>query len=294
MNKTLHRNDDRTIGILSVLIIVSAIAATAVGIYSEKGPGPYTYTSIRGETITVYGEGIYQHMSEEVALQGIAQDYFTLFAALPLLAVVSVVFRKCLSGQIIRTGVFAYLFIQYLFYLLMAMYSALFLLYVVLTGTTFFAFLLSLRSVDVSALFTKNSLRFPRRYIGTVLLINASTITLLWLSVVLPPLLDGSIYPPQVEHYTTLIVQGMDLSLLLPLAAVSALLLLRKKPSGYLYASVYTVFLSLQMLALSAKIAAMGLAGYSIIPVIFIIPGFFLVSFIGTVKIILAFRQKKD
>ena len=88
MNKTLHRNDDRTIGILSVLIIVSAISATAVGIYSEKGPGPYTYTSIRGETITVYGEGIYQHMSEEVALQGIAQDYFTLFAALPLLAVV--------------------------------------------------------------------------------------------------------------------------------------------------------------------------------------------------------------
>lgn len=294
VNTTRHNNNDRTISILNVLIIASAIAATAVGIYSESGPGPFTFTSIRGETIPVYGQGIYQHMSEEVALQGIAQDYFTLFAVLPLLAALSIAFRKSLSGQILRTGIFAYLFIQYLFYLLMAMYSALFLLYVLLAGTTFFAFLLSLLSIDVSVLFTKTSRQFPRRYIGTVLLINASTIALLWLSVVLPPLLDGSIYPPQVEHYTTLIVQGMDLSLLLPLAAVSAFLLLRNNPSGYLYASVYTVFLSLQMLALSAKIAAMGLAGYSIIPVIFIIPGFFLISFIGTVRIILALHREKD
>ena len=31
----------------------------------------------------------------------------------------------------------------------------------------------------------------------------------------MPPLLEGSVYPVEVQHYTTLIVQGLDLGLLL-------------------------------------------------------------------------------
>lgn len=33
----------------------------------------------------------------------------------------------------------------------------------------------------------------------------------LWLGVVVPPLVDGSIYPKELQHYTTLVVQGFDL-----------------------------------------------------------------------------------
>ena len=295
MNTTRHNTNERTISILSVLIIASAIAATAVGIYSDAGTGAFTHTSIRGEEISIYGQGIYQHMSKEVAIQGIAQDWVTLVVVLPLLAIITISLRRSgnrLSLQILRTGILAYLFIQYLFYLLMAMYSSLFLLYVLLAGTTFFAFLLALLSIDVSALFNRTSRQFPRRYIGTFLLVNASAIALLWLSVILPPLFDGTVYPPQVEHYTTLIVQGMDLSLLLPLAVISAILLLRRHLSGYLGASVYTVFLVLQMLALSAKIIAMGITGYTIIPAVFIIPAFFLFACIGTVRIIGSLREE--
>jgi hypothetical protein len=39
--------------------------------------------SIRGENITIYGKGIYQHMAADVAIQGIAQDYVTLFMGVP-------------------------------------------------------------------------------------------------------------------------------------------------------------------------------------------------------------------
>jgi len=75
--------------------------------------------------------------------------------------------------------------------------------------------------------------RFPRRYLGVFLLVNAGAIAPLWLGVVLPPLIDGSIFPVELEHYTTLIVQGMDLDLLLPLAVVTGVLLLRRRPAGY-------------------------------------------------------------
>jgi len=88
------------------------------------------------------------------------------------------------------------------------------------------------------------------------------------------PLLDGSIYPAAVEHYTTLIVQGMDLSILLPLGFISGLLLIKRNPLGYLLAPVYTVFLVLLMTALTAKIIAMSLIGINVGPPIVVIPLF--------------------
>ncbi len=280
-----------TILLLSCIIIALAIITTATGIFSRTGNGPYTYTSIRGEEITLYGKGIYRHMSEEVAVQGIGQDYITLFVVLPFLALSLYRTRKPgPSRQVILTGILFYLFVQYLFYMIMAMYSALFLLYVMLTGTTFFAFLLSFLSIDQRTLAHMVEKRYPRRFIGIFLLANTAAISLLWLSILVPPLLDGSIYPKEVEHYTTLIVQGMDLALLLPLAAVSAVAVLRKKTIGYLSASVYVVFLSLQMLALAAKIIAMGLSGYSIIPVIFIIPTILIFAVTGAVRMVRALK----
>lgn len=120
----------------------------------------------------------------------------------------------------------------------------------------------------------------PTAFTGGFLIFNSITIGLLWLSVVIPPLIDGMIIPPQVEHYTTLIVQGLDLAILLPLAFVAGVLIIRKKPFGYLLAPVYFVFLSLMMTALTAKIIAMGLMEQNIIPAVFIIPAFTLISLV--------------
>jgi hypothetical protein len=73
--------------ILAAIIIVFAIGATTSGIFSEGGTGEYIYKSIRGKEVTIYGKGLYKDMSAEVAPQGIAQDYLTLFIAVPLLII---------------------------------------------------------------------------------------------------------------------------------------------------------------------------------------------------------------
>jgi hypothetical protein len=76
----------------------------------------------------------------------------------------------------------------------------------------------------------------------------------------------------ELYHFTTLIVQGYDLGLLLPVSFVAGFLLFRKSLIGYLYSTIYLGFLSLLMTALTAKIIAMALSGVNVIPVIFIIP----------------------
>lgn len=281
-----------TITLLSSLIAVLAIVAASIGIFSSGGPGPYEIETVRGETVTVYGKGIYKHMSVDVAPQGIAQDYVTLFVAVPLLLIALVWARKkSIRGRFLLAGVLGYFLVTYLFYLVMGMYNVLFLVYIVLLGASFFAFTLTALSFDIQRLPQNFGQAVPRKFTGGFLMFNSMIIGLLWLSVVVPPLLDGTIIPSQVEHYTTLIVQGLDLALLLPLAFVSGVLFIKKSPMGYLLAPVYVIFLSILMLALTAKIVAMGLLAQNIMPAIIIIPLFALVAIVCSVWII---RNLKD
>lgn len=271
----------RTVTILVVLICVLSGIAASIGIYSQSGDGKFEYQSIRGETVEIHGIGIYKHMSAEVAPQGIAQDYITLFVGIPLLLFSLMWAQKgSVKGKYVLAGTLGYFLVTYLFYLMMGMYNALFLVYVALLCTTFFSFSLTLLSFNVNTLPDQYSEHTPNRFAGGFLLFNSTVITLLWLGVVVPPLVDGSVIPKETEHYTTLVVQGLDLGLLLPLAFVSGYLFLKKRPFGYLLAPVYLIFLTILMTALTAKIIAMGNLGYSTMPAIFIIPSFGIIAFV--------------
>lgn len=258
---------------LVILIAVLAAVAAIAGIFSTGGSGRYQHESIRGQSVTIYGEGLYKHMSADVAIQGIAQDYVTLLLAVPFL--LFALFRlktPSLKWKFILAGILGYIFLTYLFYMNMAMYNSMFLVYVALTGISFFALVLTLLSIETDRLhviFNKNT---PVKFIGGFLIFNAVIIALLWLSVIIPPLLDKTIVPVAVQHYTTLNVQAFDLSLFLPISFVAGLLLVRKNRFGYLIAPVYLVFLSLLMTALIAKLIAMAMEGVNVVPAIFFIP----------------------
>ncbi|MDZ7717655.1 MAG: hypothetical protein U5K72_02400 [Balneolaceae bacterium] len=279
--------NQKPVKVLVLMISIMAAVAASMGIFSSGGPGSYEYESIRGETVQIYGEGLYRDMSADVAPQGIAQDYVTLFIAIPFLWISFLWTRNgSLKGRFLLAGTLGYFLVTYLFYLVMAMYNVLFLLYAALLGTSFFGFTLTMFSFDMDELPDRFSKKTPVKTAGGFLILNTLAIGILWLGVVVPPLLDGTIIPKQTEHYTTLIVQGLDLGLLLPIAFVTGVLFIQKKPMGFLLGPVYLVFLSILMTALLAKIIAMGLLGQNIIPVIFIIPTILLVSIACTALVL--------
>lgn len=276
----------------SIVIMLLAVIAASAGIFSSEGPGSYEVVTVRGDITTVYGTGVYKHMSADVAPQGIAQDYVTLFLGVPLLCIALVWARSgSLRGHYLLAGTLGYFLVTYLFYLVMGMYNVLFLVYAGLVGISFFAFAQTLLSFDLPFLpgYFRDSIL--RKGAGGFLIFNSIVIGLMWLSIVVPPLLDGTVIPNEVEHYTTLIVQGLDLGLLLPLAFVSGLLFIQGKPLGYLLAPVYLVFLSILMVALTAKVAAMGLLGQNIMPAIVIIPLFALLAISCSVLIIKKIKE---
>ena len=282
-----------TIKALSVVISLFAFLATTTGIFYQVGSGEYGYKSIRGRDVTIYGKGLYKDMSSEVAVQGIAQDYVTLVAAIPVLLLSLLMVRAgSIKGRWLLAGTLGYFLVTYLFYTAMGMYNALFLVYVVLIGSAFYAFMLAIMSFDVNTIKEKFNESAPVKSTGSILIFIAIAIALLWLSIVVPPLVDGTVVPLQVEHYTTLIVQGLDLGILLPAAIISAILWMKKKRYGYLFAPIYFVFLSILMTALTAKVVGMLLAGFNVIPVIYIIPTLNLVTIVCTVVILKSINHR--
>ena len=271
----------KVISVLVIVIATMAVIAASSGIFSHGGNGPYEYQSIRGKTVTIHGDGLYRHMSSDVAIQGIAQDYVTLFLAVPLLLAALIFSSKgSLRSRFLLAGILNYFLLTYLFYLEMAMYNEMFLAYIILTGTSFFAFVILLLTFDIQKMPVIFNSNIPVKFIGGFLIFNSIAIALLWLSVVIPPLIDGSIIPDAVEHYTTLTVQGLDMALFLPISFVSGFLLIKKKPFGYLMSTVTLVFLAMLMTALTAKIIAMAMTGVNVIPAVFIIPAILIISII--------------
>jgi len=277
---------------LVFLIVILAGVASLTGIISNDEMGLKEVTSVHGEVIELYGRGIYHNMSADVAVQGIGQDYVTFFLGIPLLIFgLFKALKGSLRWRLFLAGVFGYFFVNYWFYTAMGMYNELFLVYVSLMGLTFFGLSIVLLGVDLNHIKEKFSAKTPFKLAGIFLIVKASMIALLWLQVVVPPLLDGTIIPKEVQHYTTLIVQGFDLGLLLPLCIVTAVLFLKRRPLGFLLTPVYLVFLSLLMTALLAKLIAMSIVGVPGGPALVIIPVIMLFAYFGAFKTLRAVEK---
>ncbi|MDN3686986.1 hypothetical protein [Cyclobacterium jeungdonense] len=275
-------NKKNQVSIIVLSIALLAGVAAFIGIFLHVGNGTFVYQSIRGHDVVIYGKGLYQHMPADVAVQGIAQDYVTLFIAIPLLLVSLIGYlKKSIRSFFLLSGALGYFLVTYLFYTAMGMYNFLFLCYVTLLALSFFGLFITARALELLGNFHFSE-KTPTKAVGGFLMFNAISIAFLWLGIVVPPLIDGSIYPVELNHFTTLIVQGFDLGLLLPICFVIGFLLFRKKRLGYIYSTIYLGFLSLLMTALTAKIIAMYIVGVNVVPVIFIIPSFNLVTVICT------------
>ena len=251
---------------LSLLISALALLATTIGIFTASGAQHSTFLSLRHETISIQGGGLYAYDSVSGAAQAIGQDWVTLLVGVPLLLIATfLAARGALRWKLLQAGVLWYFAYTYLLMAFGGAYNPLFLAYVILYSASIFAFLLSLHMIDVGALPDKFSPHFARRTIAWLVIGIGALLALLWLGRILPTLLAGSV-PFGLESYSTLFVQAGDLGLVVPLAIVSGVLLLRRRPVGYLLASVLLVKGATHGLALMAMIFSLAAAGVAIAP----------------------------
>ncbi len=259
--------------LIVIVIGLLTLVAAAVPFVFTAGPGPSEHPAVTGQLVELYGYGPYRNMPADVAVQGLAQDVVTLLIGVPtLLASLWLARRGSGVGYFLLTGTIGYLFVQYVLYLAVATYNELFLLWVVLILLLFQVLVRLLLWGATQTSGWPAPTNSVRRYVGSFLLANGALIALLWLSVIVPPLVDGRLYPDGLAHLTTMVVQGFDLAIFLPPSLLAGYYYLRGAPVGHLLAPVYAVFLSLQMIALLAKIGWMAAVGVTAGPALVIIP----------------------
>lgn len=256
----------RTVTVLCLIIIILAVFAAGYGLFSGGGTGEYSYESIRGETVQIYGKGIYADDSVSMAAQARAQDGVTLFMGVPLLIVSLIMTVKGLiKGRLLLAGTLGYFLYTYASYCFLAMYNSLFLVYVALFSVSFFAFMLTMMSFDKSMLPTYFKESLPTKSIGAFLWFIGFMIAMLWLGKIVNPLIKGMI-PQGLEHYSTLSIQGMDLAIVVPVSVVTGLMVIRRQSFGYLLAAV-VIFKGVTLLtAITAMLGAMIYVGVKVSP----------------------------
>lgn len=258
------KNQIHTLDILLVLIILFSTFACYMGLFYNTGGKPFEFTSIRGETVEIYGDGIYKFDSKSIVAQAKAQDAVTLFLGIPLLVFSWILFRKnSIKGKLLLTGTLAYFLYTYISYTFLSAYNELFLIYVTLYSICLFAFILSIRTINISALPELYSNKFPKVTIAVFLMFVGFSITMMWMGRIVPPLLKGR-PPAGLESYTTLPIQAMDLGLVVPVSVLAAILLLKAKPWGFLLASIILIKAVTLTAAIDAMIIAQLMAGFKL------------------------------
>lgn len=251
----------KPISLLVSFIILCSIVATSYGIFSNQGQGESEYKSIFGETISIYGKGLYRHESVQMASQAIAQDVVTLFLGIPLLLFSLYLARKgLLKGRLLLTGTLGYFLYTYVSYSFLSMYNSFFLIYVFLMSASLFAFILAMMSFDIPTLPQYFNEKLPVTFIGSFLLVVSFVFSIMWLGKIVPSIMKDT-PPVGLEHYTTLVIQAMDLGFVIPASILAGIWLMKRRPLGFLLASVMIIKEITLLTALSAMVVFQMLAG---------------------------------
>ncbi|KGP74133.1 hypothetical protein [Pontibacillus yanchengensis] len=252
---------NKSITTLVLVIGCLAFVATVVGIFSSGGVGPKEIRTLHDEVITLHGKGLYQFDSVSGASQVIAQDIVTLCLSIPLLFISLFWSRKgSIKGRLMLVGTISYFLYTYASYAFLLMYNPLFLLYVILLSASFFAFTLVMMSFDYENLHTYFHNNLPTKFIGGFLFSLSFLLLFLWLGRIVPPLLNGGV-PVGLEHYTTLVIQVLDLAFIVPVAILGGILVLKRNGIGYLLAAILIVKGITMLTAITAMILNQARAG---------------------------------
>jgi hypothetical protein len=252
--------NNKTLFILVMLILILSAIVSIIGILTSQNPEYYTFTAITKETVTIYGTGIYKNDSVSVVAQGIASDMVTLFLAIPVTAIALYLFHKnSFRAQLTLTGLIGYFLYTYTSYTFLWSYNPLFIVYTTLMSLSLFAFIIAMTSFDLTTIPHRFSGKFPVKLISGYLIAISILLALLWLGKLAPTF--GGAIPVGLEHYTTLVIQGMDLGFIVPAGLITAFLLIKRRALGYLLSSVLIVKGTAMLIAISMMIINMIIQG---------------------------------
>jgi hypothetical protein len=243
------------------IIAIIALVMAGVGIFSGGGNDPRPFTTIYGNSVELYGTGIYSHDSSFVATLMKGTDMATLFIAVPLLLIGYSYYRRgSLRGSLFMTGMLTYFLYVGVTYTFSVIFNSMFLFYVALFSTSIFATILAFATFDMASLVGKLTPSTPRKGMAIFLIVAGLSTFMLWLSELIGPLMTGTA-PANLGPYTTMFTHGFDSAIITPACVIAGIYLLRKESLGYLFAVPLLILCTLMGVAVISQTITQALNG---------------------------------
>ena len=217
--------------ILSVIIVILATVASAGGVFLGN----------------LYRDSTF------IASLWKGNDMVTLVVAVPMLTAAMIfAMRGSQRAQLVWLAMLNYMLYNFAFYLFAAAFNWFFLIYVALFTLSIFTLIFSLMNIDINGISQNFCARTPVKWICGYMLFVAVGLSTVYISQSIGFIATGQL--PEIivkTGHPTNLIAALDLSLLVPVFVFGAICLWKRKPWGYVLATmsmikgaVYTLVLT--------------------------------------------------
>jgi hypothetical protein len=250
--KRLNKKE-KILGLLSILMAIGIIIAAVIGIFYSNGGTRFTTINMYGDTVVLYGDGIYAYNSVLTTANRLGADVAGIIAAIVLIAI-TLWKGRALWTEIIRTSIIIYLASHSAYLVFGITMNSLYFIYIICFGMSLFLSVIYiqgfLKIIEVPEVLKK------KRLTGTgIFLIMIGVITaLLWLSAIIPAVLNNT-YGSLLGIQTTEATFDVDLSITCPMFVMCGIWVLKKKEIGYKVAFLLlNVMVGVAILVISQRV----------------------------------------
>lgn len=218
--------------VLALLVAALMAVAAIAGIWPGQGE-LVRVLSIRGETVELFGRGLYELDTLFRAAGNIGSDIVSLVLAVPLLVVAAFAYRRgTVRGRLLLSGALTWPLYLYATLALGTAFNSLFLVYVAAFSASLFALVLTIGSLDLATV-ERRLARLPSPGIGWFLLACGVLTFIVWM-MPLVGALAGGVPPRLLQTSATMVTDALDLAIITPLCAAGGILLLTGRlAAGY-------------------------------------------------------------
>jgi len=222
----------KKIGYLYFAIILLTLVSASIGVFYSTGGESFTINNIYGESIELYGDGIYKYNS--VLAVGVSKGTdFVMIIVAALFAFFTLKRKKAAKYRFLQVGLLSCLLYYSTNLVFGITFNSLFPVYLLLFSSSLFTMILLLSELikedNISEVLNTKTLK------GTAVFIILSGLSVLvWLPYIIQALIAGKSF----EIYTTEPTFVLDFGIILPLFLTCGISILRKKSIGYKLAPI--------------------------------------------------------
>lgn len=219
--------------ILAVITMLLMLCTTIPGILSLSFSHAYDVVNQYGQTVSIYGYGIYAHDSYFKAPISIGTDICILFVLVPLFLITYLGYRKSQDklSELKLISVYAVTFYYAASMAFGVTYNRIFLVYVALFICSLFGMFWHIARIDWkgTAKITKGLKAF--------LIVSGIALLVAWMPDIIPTIVSGETLS-LIGVYTTEITYVLDMGIISPLCFLCIYLLSKKNPIGTIILAV--------------------------------------------------------